>query len=227
MTRVREAMTAAALLTVVGVALAMQKAGLSASLGAFIAGALLAESSYRHQLEADIQPFQGLLLGLFFTAVGMSLNLKLIAAEPGAVFGIALGAGRDQDARACLSRPPAGSRAAAREPSRSCAQPGRRVRLRAVCRRLGRQASLRDAERLPGRRGDNLDGRDAASARARAAACRAPGSGPSPSTRRRPPTTATWSSPASAATGRSWRACCAARRSRSRRSTSRPSRSSS
>ena len=61
--RVREAMTAAALLTVVGVALAMQKAGLSASLGAFIAGALLAESSYRHQLEADIQPFQGILLG--------------------------------------------------------------------------------------------------------------------------------------------------------------------
>jgi glutathione-regulated potassium-efflux system protein KefB len=90
-TRVREAMTAAALLTVVGVALAMQKAGLSASLGAFIAGALLAESSYRHQLEADIQPFQGLLLGLFFTAVGMSLNLKLIAAEPEAVFGVALG----------------------------------------------------------------------------------------------------------------------------------------
>jgi len=90
-TRVREAMTAAALLTVVGVALAMQKAGLSASLGAFIAGALLAESSYRHQLEADIQPFQGILLGLFFTAVGMSLNLRLIAAEPVAVFGIALG----------------------------------------------------------------------------------------------------------------------------------------
>lgn len=77
-TRVKEAMTAAALLTVVVVTIGMQQAGLSASLGAFIAGALLAESSYRHQLEADIQPFQGLLLGLFFTAVGMSLNLGLV-----------------------------------------------------------------------------------------------------------------------------------------------------
>lgn len=82
MTRVKEAMTAAALLTVVGVALILQKVGVSASLGAFIAGALLAESSYRHQLEADIAPFEGLLLGLFFTAIGMSLNLKLLFADP-------------------------------------------------------------------------------------------------------------------------------------------------
>ena len=81
-TKVREAMTAAALLTVVGAALVMTKAGLSPSLGAFLAGALLAESSYRHQLEADIQPFEGLLLGMFFTAVGMSLNLELILTEP-------------------------------------------------------------------------------------------------------------------------------------------------
>lgn len=81
-TRVKEAMTAVALLTVVGVALIMQSVGVSASLGAFIAGALLAESSYRHELEADLQPFQGLLLGLFFTAVGMSLNLRLIVEQP-------------------------------------------------------------------------------------------------------------------------------------------------
>ena len=67
LSRVKEAMTAAALLTVVGVTLIMQQAGLPASLGAFIAGALLAESSYRHQLEADIAPFEGLLLGMFFT----------------------------------------------------------------------------------------------------------------------------------------------------------------
>ncbi|MGL4395492.1 MAG: cation:proton antiporter [Hyphomicrobium sp.] len=80
--KVKEAMTATALLTVVGVTLIMQKAGLSASLGAFIAGALLAESSYRHQLEADIAPFEGLLLGMFFTAIGMSLNLRLIFSEP-------------------------------------------------------------------------------------------------------------------------------------------------
>jgi glutathione-regulated potassium-efflux system protein KefB len=80
-TRVREAMTAAALLTVVTAAAVMQWAGVSASLGAFIAGALLAESSYRHQLEADIQPFEGLLLGLFFTAIGMSLDLDLLVAR--------------------------------------------------------------------------------------------------------------------------------------------------
>lgn len=80
--RVKEAMTAAALLTVVGFAIVMQQAGVPASLGAFIAGALLAESSYRHQLEADIQPFEGLLLGLFFTAIGMTVDLGLILQEP-------------------------------------------------------------------------------------------------------------------------------------------------
>jgi glutathione-regulated potassium-efflux system protein KefB len=82
LTRVKEAMTAAGLLTVVGVTILMQLAGLSASLGAFIAGALLAESSYRHQLEADIQPFEGLLLGLFFTAIGMTIDVRLLLDEP-------------------------------------------------------------------------------------------------------------------------------------------------
>lgn len=81
-TGVKEAMTASALLTVVGTAVLMQKVGLSASLGAFIAGALLAQSSYRHQLRADIEPFEGLLLGLFFTAIGMSLKVDLLIAEP-------------------------------------------------------------------------------------------------------------------------------------------------
>lgn len=81
-TGVREAMTASALLTVVGVALLMELAGLSAALGAFLAGALLADSAYRHQIEADIAPFEGLLLGLFFTAIGMGLNLNLFAEEP-------------------------------------------------------------------------------------------------------------------------------------------------
>ena len=90
-TGVKEAMTAAALLPVVGASVVMQEAGLSASLGAFLAGALLAESSYRHQLHADIQPFEGLLLGLFFTAIGMSLKLGLIAAEPLLVLGFVVG----------------------------------------------------------------------------------------------------------------------------------------
>jgi glutathione-regulated potassium-efflux system protein KefB len=90
-TRVKEAMTATALLTVISVTLIMQTAGLSASLGAFLAGALLADSSYRHQIEADIQPFQGLLLGLFFTAVGMSLSLSLLVERPGAIIALVAG----------------------------------------------------------------------------------------------------------------------------------------
>jgi monovalent cation:proton antiporter-2 (CPA2) family protein len=81
-TGVREAMTASALLTVVGVSLVMEAAGLSAALGAFIAGALLADSEYRHQIEADIAPFEGLLLGLFFIAVGMSMDLTALLGRP-------------------------------------------------------------------------------------------------------------------------------------------------
>jgi glutathione-regulated potassium-efflux system protein KefB len=91
LTRVKAAMTAAALLTVVGVTILMQQAGLSASLGAFIAGALLAESSYRHQLEADIQPFEGLLLGLFFTAIGMTIDVRLLLDEPGVILTLVAG----------------------------------------------------------------------------------------------------------------------------------------
>src|SRR5262249_5728045 len=90
-TRVKEAMTACALLTVVGVTLVMERAGLSASLGAFVAGVLLADSDYRHEIEADIAPFEGLLLGLFFTAIGMSLNLALIVEEPHRVIAIVAG----------------------------------------------------------------------------------------------------------------------------------------
>ena len=82
---VREAMTATALLTVVGVALLMEEVGLSAALGSFIAGALLADSEYRHQIEADIAPFEGLLLAVFFMAVGMSIDLTVLVAQPGAL----------------------------------------------------------------------------------------------------------------------------------------------
>jgi glutathione-regulated potassium-efflux system protein KefB len=77
----REIMAAAALLVVLGAALAMQAGGLSMAMGAFIAGVLLSESSFRHQLEADIEPFRGLLLGLFFLAVGMSIDVGLIARD--------------------------------------------------------------------------------------------------------------------------------------------------
>jgi monovalent cation:proton antiporter-2 (CPA2) family protein len=90
-TGVREAMTASALLTVVGVALVMEAAGLSAALGAFIAGALLADSEFRHQIEADIQPFEGLLLGLFFIAVGMSMDLTVLLGSPFKLLAIVIG----------------------------------------------------------------------------------------------------------------------------------------
>ncbi len=75
----REVMTAAALLVVLGAALVMQVSGLSMAMGAFLAGVLLSESSFRHQLEIDIEPFRGILLGAFFLGVGMSLDLGVIA----------------------------------------------------------------------------------------------------------------------------------------------------
>ncbi|MET0171640.1 MAG: monovalent cation:proton antiporter-2 (CPA2) family protein [Agrobacterium vaccinii] len=77
----REVMTAAALLVVLGSALLMQVSGLSMAMGAFLAGVLLSESSFRHQLEADIEPFRGILLGLFFLGVGMAIDLTVIAAN--------------------------------------------------------------------------------------------------------------------------------------------------
>ena len=77
-----EVMTAAALLIVIATALGMQSAGLSMGMGAFIAGILLANSSFRHQLETEIAPFKGLLLGLFFIAIGMNLNLSLLIEQP-------------------------------------------------------------------------------------------------------------------------------------------------
>lgn len=83
--RAREVMTAAALLVVLGAGLLMEMGGLSMAMGAFVAGVLLSESSFRHQLEADIEPFRGLLLGLFFLGVGMSLDLKVVAGNWGII----------------------------------------------------------------------------------------------------------------------------------------------
>jgi glutathione-regulated potassium-efflux system protein KefB len=80
-TRTRELGTAGALLVVLGAALLMDAAGLSMAMGAFLAGVMLSSSSYRHQIESDIEPFRGLLMGLFFLAVGMSLDLAVVAAE--------------------------------------------------------------------------------------------------------------------------------------------------
>ena len=90
-TRVAEAFTAAGLLVVIATALLVSQVGLSLSLGAFLAGVLLADSEFRHELEADIEPFKGLLLGLFFITVGMSANLGLVREMPLALIGVTLG----------------------------------------------------------------------------------------------------------------------------------------
>ncbi|MGH8397101.1 MAG: monovalent cation:proton antiporter-2 (CPA2) family protein [Gammaproteobacteria bacterium] len=86
-----EIFTATALLIVIGAGLIANSIGLSMGLGAFIAGVLLADSSYRHELEADLEPFKGLLLGLFFLAVGMSVNLGLLVKIPLIVIGVVAG----------------------------------------------------------------------------------------------------------------------------------------
>jgi monovalent cation:proton antiporter-2 (CPA2) family protein len=91
LTRLHEVFTAAALLLVVGIALAMQLIGLSPALGTFLAGVVLAESEYRHELESDIEPFKGLLLGLFFVSVGASIDLSLIRSEPLLMGGLVIG----------------------------------------------------------------------------------------------------------------------------------------
>ena len=83
-----EVSTATALLVVMGVALLMEAAGLSVTLGAFLAGVLLADSEYRHELESNIEPFKGLLLGLFFISVGMAMDVSLLLREPWLVLGL-------------------------------------------------------------------------------------------------------------------------------------------
>src|SRR6202023_1917147 len=86
----RPVMTAGALLLVLRAALVMQLAGMSMALGAFLAGVLLAESNYRHELEADIEPFRGLLLALFFLGVGMTIDLDVVRAHPWLILAAAL-----------------------------------------------------------------------------------------------------------------------------------------
>ncbi|TNZ43881.1 glutathione-regulated potassium-efflux system protein KefB [Vibrio parahaemolyticus] len=88
MSGVRELFTVASLLVVLGISVVMQKLGLSMALGTFLAGVLLAESEYRHELEIAIEPFKGLLLGLFFIAVGMAVNLGLLALHPLEILGV-------------------------------------------------------------------------------------------------------------------------------------------
>jgi glutathione-regulated potassium-efflux system ancillary protein KefC len=90
-THAREVFTSFALLLVAGIAYLMQLAGVSMALGAFLAGVLLASSEYRHALETDLEPFKGLLLGLFFIAVGMSIDFGLFARSPLLILGLVVG----------------------------------------------------------------------------------------------------------------------------------------
>jgi CPA2 family monovalent cation:H+ antiporter-2 len=89
-TRLREVFTATVLLLVVGIAVLMTQVGLSPALGTFLAGVVLADSEYRHELESDIDPFKGLLLGLFFIAVGASIDFNMILQDPGLIAGLVL-----------------------------------------------------------------------------------------------------------------------------------------
>lgn len=90
-TQIREVFTAMGLLVVIATSLLMQSLGLSMALGAFLAGVLLADSEYRHALEADIEPFKSLLLGLFFMSVGMSLNLGMLVERPALIAALVIG----------------------------------------------------------------------------------------------------------------------------------------
>ena len=89
--RTAEVFTAAAVFAVLGTAWLMEKVGLSLALGAFLAGLMMAESHYRHQVIADIQPFRGILLGLFFLAVGMSIDFGLLGRQSILIAGLVLG----------------------------------------------------------------------------------------------------------------------------------------
>src|SRR6185437_7433495 len=90
-TRLREIFTAFALLLVLGIALVFETAGLSMALGAFLAGVLLAESEYRHEIQAAIEPFKGVLLGLFFISVGLSVDFTVLREHPWIVVGLIAG----------------------------------------------------------------------------------------------------------------------------------------
>ena len=143
----REVMTAAALLIVLGTALLMHAVGMSMALGAFLAGVLLAESNYRHELEADIEPFRGLLLALFFMGIGMGINVGLVWNNIVLIVAAAVivtWSSSRSSTRCSRRRDPQSGRFVAR---RLGAHGGRRVRLRAgAARRHLRVARRRAGE---------------------------------------------------------------------------------
>ena len=141
----REMFVFAGLFTVIASAAVMEALGLSTALGAFIAGVMLADSPYRHELEADVEPFRSILLGLFFLAVGMMLDLHAIAARPFLRDRHGDRADRHQGGDHHGHRPALPNALARRARARPVAQPGRRVRFRAV-----RPGAKCDADRARG-----------------------------------------------------------------------------
>ena len=207
-TNLREVFTAFTLLLVVGIAHVMQLAGISMALGAFLAGVLLASSEYRHALETDIEPFKGLLMGLFFIAVGMSIDFGLVASRPLLLAALVLGFVVVEDAGAAPLGAPA--RRAARIAARllRAALAGRRVRLRRLRRRARSERLARRVGQAPhaGRRA--LDGAHAAPGHRRGLRAAPPLPRPQAGGRRhRAPRMRPSSSRASAASGRSSGAC--------------------
>ena len=143
----REMFVVAGLFTVIASAALMQTLHLSTALGAFIAGVMLAESPYRHELESDVEPFRSILLGLFFLSVGMMLDLGAIAERPLFVVGMALALIAVKAAIIFGLARAVPDAAGGGRSARPAAQPGRRVRLRAV-----RPGGERAADRCPRRR---------------------------------------------------------------------------
>ena len=157
----RELFVVAGLFTVVGAAALMRQLHLSVALGAFVAGVVLAESPYRHELESDVEPFRSILLGLFFLSVGMLLDLGMIAARPLFVVGLAAVVIATKAILITLLSRAFGCTWTAQLPARAAAQPGRRVRLRPVRPGHGRAADHARSGFAVQRGGHPVDGRDA------------------------------------------------------------------
>ena len=144
----RELFVVAGLFAVIASAALMHTLHLSTALGAFIAGVMLAESPYRHELESDVEPFRSILLGLFFLSVGMLIDFNAVAARPGLVFGLAHRDHRREGRPHRRARLPVRHEARPGDLARAAAQPGGRVRLRPL-RPGGERAADHAARRRP------------------------------------------------------------------------------
>ena len=174
-------MTASALLVVLGAALLMHNAGMSMALGAFLAGLMLAESNFRHELEADIEPFRGLLLALFFMGVGMGIDLAVVRDNILLIVAAALVVTLLKAFVINLLIRPTCLRHNRRAAHGLRAHRGRRIRLRAAARRRGARASVAEGslDRL-GHRGHHHAARPAGGKRHRGAHSRPHARKPSP-----------------------------------------------